>query len=307
MTPEVEASDAHLFVPRPAYRFREITRPSTPYDDPTTGQNPEYGASINYWLKAPAQSAPTLTIRDASGEVVRTLRGTNDAGVNRIYWDLEDEPNDAIMMYTAPMYAEHLQVGPEGRSAPGGSRISVLLPPGEYSVTLEADGRSMERSLTVLKDPNTAGTEADIAAQVAFIREVREDLVRAGEAVHQVEALRVQLQTLVRFSEDEELLALANELKGQLEHLQMNMVDLRLTGEGQDGVRFGAKLLQKFGYLTRGVSVVDFPPTDQDLEVKEILHRSLGEHLAALETLLEGDVADFNALLRGKGLGIIGG
>jgi photosystem II stability/assembly factor-like uncharacterized protein len=307
MTPEVTASDAHLFEARPAYRFRDITRPATPYDDPTTGENPEYGASINYWLKAPGEEAPTITIKDGSGEVVRTLTGTNQAGVNRVYWDLEDEPNDAIMMYTAPRYAEHLRVGPEGRSAPGGSQISVLLPPGHYTVALSAAGQEMEQSLTVLKDPNTAGSEADIAAQVAFIKEIREDLVEAGEAVHEVEAFRVQLHTLARFSEDEEVLAAAKELKGELEHLQMDMVDLRLTGQGQDGVRFGAKLLQKFGYLTRGVSVVDFPPTDQDLEVKAILQNDLGEHLDALEALVSGAVADFNAMLRAKGLGVIGG
>ena len=52
MTPQVLASDAHLFAPRPAYRFRDITAPSTPYDDPTVGENPPYGASINYYLKA---------------------------------------------------------------------------------------------------------------------------------------------------------------------------------------------------------------------------------------------------------------
>ena len=51
MTPQVLAADAHLFTPRPAYRFRGITAPSTPYDDPTVGENPQYGAAINYYLK----------------------------------------------------------------------------------------------------------------------------------------------------------------------------------------------------------------------------------------------------------------
>ncbi len=51
MTPEVLNADAHLFPLRPAYRFRGITAPSTTYDDPTTGENPQYGASINYYVK----------------------------------------------------------------------------------------------------------------------------------------------------------------------------------------------------------------------------------------------------------------
>ncbi len=58
MTPEVLAADAHLFPPRPAYRFRVITAPSTPYDDPTVGENPQYGASINYYLKRRPAGGP---------------------------------------------------------------------------------------------------------------------------------------------------------------------------------------------------------------------------------------------------------
>jgi hypothetical protein len=293
-------------VPRATYRFRNITRPSTPYDDPTIGENPEYGASINYWLAAPAEDAPEIEILDEAGTLVQTIEGTNQAGVNRIYWDLRDEPNDAIRLLTGHMYAPHIQVGPEGRSAPGASRISILRPPGKYTVRLTVDGQEFTQSLTVLKDPNTAGTEAEIARQVAFLEAVREDVVVAGDAVRRVEVLRVQLQTLARFSEDEEVTAAVKELKQKLQDLQMNMVDLRLTGQGQDGVRFGAPLLQKLGYLTRNVSVVDFPPTDQDMDVQRILHDRLGEHLSALDALVAGDVADLNALLKSKGMETIG-
>ena len=303
LTAEVRTSSAFLFEPRDAYRFREITRPSTPYDDPTIGENPEYGASINYWLATPAEAAPSITIHDDDGMLVRTLEGTNHPGVNRIYWDLEDEPNEAIMLLTGVRYAPHIQVGPEGRPAPGGSRISILRPPGVYTVRLSVDGQEFAQPLTVLKDPNTAGSEADIAEQVAFLEAVREDVVAAEEAVREVEVLRVQLQTLARFSEDEEVTEAVQALAQKLQDLQMEMVDLRLTGEGQDAVRFGVEILGKLGYLTRGVSVVDFPPTDQDVEVQRLLHDQLLQHLEALEALVEGDVAALQTLLRAKGLG----
>jgi hypothetical protein len=67
LTPSVLAKDAHLFTVRPAYRFRPITAPSTTYDDPTTGENPQYGASINYYLKAATTAAPKVTILDDKG------------------------------------------------------------------------------------------------------------------------------------------------------------------------------------------------------------------------------------------------
>jgi hypothetical protein len=180
------------------------------------------------------------------------------------------------------------------------------MPPGEYTVRLTVGGQEFTQSLMVLKDPNTAGTEADIAAQVAFLEAVREDVVAAGDAVRSVEVLRVQLQNLARFSEDDEVNQAVRELVQKLQDLQMEMVDLRLTGQGQDGVRFGAQLLQKLGYLTRNVSVVDFPPTDQDMEVQQILRDQLAEHRSALDALVAGEVADLNALLRSKGMETIG-
>ena len=203
------------------------------------------------------------------------------------------------------MYTDHIEVGEEGRPAPGSREISILLPPGRYTVRLNAAGESHEQPLTVLKDPHSAGTEADIAAQVAFLREVRDDVVTAGEAVHRVEAIRVQLETMARFADEETLAEAISGLGAQLVDLQMNMVDLRLTGQGQDGVRFEARLLQKLGYLTGAIAGADFPPTDQEMEVKVLLHEELREHLEALEALLANEVAALNELLRARGMLII--
>ena len=304
LTPEVMASGSHLFAPRDAYRFRPITPPSVPYDDPTVGRDPEYGAYINYWLAAAASETPTVEIVDGMGAVVRTLDGSNDAGVNRIHWDLRDEPNGPISLYTRPMYAEHIAVGEEGRPA-GGAQISILMPPGQYTVRLNVDGESHEQPLTVIKDPHSAGSEADIAQQIAFLKDVRADVVAAGEAVHRVEALRVQLQTMARFAEDETLSGAISDLEGKLEELQGTLVDLRQTGQGQDAVRFAARLLSKLGYLTNALSVADFPPTDQEMEVKGILNEQLQIHLSAVETLIAEDVAALNEMLRTRGLLLI--
>ena len=305
MTPDVMASASHLFEPRDAYRFRPITPPSVPYSDPTVGQDPEYGASINYWLRSEANETPTIDIVDGSGTVVRTLTGGNEPGVNRLHWDLADEPNGPIRLFTSPLYAPHIVVTDEGRAAPGGRQISILMPPGQYTVRLNVDGQSHEQPLTVIKDPHSAGTAADIRAQVAFIRDIREDVVAAGESVERVEAIRVQLHTMARFTEDDVLSEAIADVEQKLVDLQMKMVDLRLTEEGQDGVRFEALLLQKLGYLTGGLSIADFSPTNSESEVKTLLHDQLLEHLDAVEALVSSDVAALNRMLSARGLLII--
>jgi len=307
LTDEVMAADAHLFEPRAAYRFRTITRPSTTYDDPTTGEDPEYGASINYWMAGPADSAPTITIEDGSGRVVRTLAGTNRPGINRIHWDLMDEASPEVRLFTPPMHAEHMVVGPEGRTAPGTGRMSVLQVPGTYTVKLSVDGVEQTQALEVRKDPNSAGTESEIAEQNQLLYALKADLEAAAGAVHRIEAMRVQVQTLVRFSKDEEVKEAADALEEKLVELVMCLVDLRQTGQGQDGIRFEAKLISKLAYLPRGLSVADFRPTDQEVEVQGILHRQLGEQLQALDILLNEGLGELNTLLRQKGVSVLGG
>ena len=114
LTPEVLASAAHLFPPRAAYRFREITTSSAPWDDTTFGQDAPYGASINYYLQAASAEAVTITILDEQGAVVRTLTGPQASGLNRLYWDLRYEATTEVRLRTSPLYAPHIQVGPEG-------------------------------------------------------------------------------------------------------------------------------------------------------------------------------------------------
>ena len=293
---------AHLFPPRAAYRYRGITAPSTQYDDPTTGDDPEYGASLNYYLKTPAKAAPTIEILDGAGKVVRTLRGSNRAGVNRLAWDLRDEPSMEVRLLTSPLYADHIVAGPQGRTAPGTSRLSILMPPGRYAVRLTVDGTTQTQPLEVRKDPNSGGTEAEIQAQVAVLSGIKQQLNDAGAAVHRVESVRLQLQQVQRLSTDAEVVRAIRALDAKLLEVEMKLVDLRQTGQGQDGVRFGSMLISKMGYLANGMSSSDFTPTTQHVEVDGILREQLKQHLAAIDGVLASELAPLNGQLDAKGL-----
>ena len=82
-------------------------------------------------------------------------------------------------------------------------------------------------------------------------------------------------------------------------------MDLRLTGQGQDGIRFESKVLGKLGYLAGGLSGADFRPTDQQVEVQGILNVQVTEQVEALDALLRTDLAALNQMLRTKGMTII--
>jgi hypothetical protein len=53
-------------------------------------------------------------------------------------------------------------------------------------VKLSAGGRELTRPLTIIKDPHSGGTEADIQAQMTTLFELRRDMDRAADLVNQL-------------------------------------------------------------------------------------------------------------------------
>jgi len=207
-----------------------------------------------------------------------------------------------VRLRTSPLYAEHMVPGPDGRVAPGTSTLSILAPPGSYTVQLTAGDAVLSQPLVVRKDPNSGGTEADIAGQTRMLFAIRDDLNRAADAVHRIEDVRVQLESISREVDDAVVKRAADSLQQQLVDAEMNLVELRMTGRGQDGVRFGSRLIGKLGYLANGIASSDHRPTNQHGEVQQLLGEQLQGHLGVIEGLLAKEVARFNELLKQRGV-----
>jgi hypothetical protein len=105
MNDQVKSSNAYLFPVHQTYRFRGITVPYSVGDDPTVGQNPPYGADINYYLKSAPSKDAQIKILDAAGNTVQTISGTRNAGFNRVWWNLRTENSKEVRLRTSPIYA----------------------------------------------------------------------------------------------------------------------------------------------------------------------------------------------------------
>jgi len=312
MTDSVRAAEVHLFAPRPTYRFRQGTVPVTMSDDPSAGQNPPYGAAINYYLKNAVSGDVKIKIEDGKGETVRTLTGTKNVGLNRVTWNLEGEPTREVRLRTTPPYAPEIRVGPDGtRTAPGAPRMSLLLSPGNYTVKLSVGNQERSQPLIVKKDPNSDGTESTIASQMEVLRDLRKDLDSGAEMVNQIEFLRAQLyQFSVAVSGDANGAAAktaADELDKKLIDIEESLIQRKLTGQGQDTTRWPPKLLAKINYLASGLADSDFGPTNQQREVQALLHGQLTTQRGRLDTVMKDDLAAFNKLLRDRGIQNISG
>ena len=296
MNQTVRESAVHLFPPRPAYRFRQSTVPVTMSDDPSAGQNPQYGAAISYYLKTAAAGDVRISIADAKGQQVRTFTGGKNAGLNRVVWNLEGELTTEVRMRTSPAYAPEIKLDKDGtRSAPGAARMSILLPPGTYTVKLSAAGQELSQPLVVRKDPNSGGSEADIMAQTAMMFELRKDLEIGSGMVNQIEVIRSQLSKLTSASST--VKSAVDDLDKKLIEIEEDLIQRKLTGQGQDTVRWPPKLLTKINYLANGLSSGDFPPTKQQREVQQLFQEQMTGLRQRLDRILNRDLAEFNKLL----------
>jgi photosystem II stability/assembly factor-like uncharacterized protein len=301
-------SDAYLFAPRPAFRFRDITDPFDQNEDPTAGKNPTYGASINYYLKAAPRGDVSIQILDAKGQIIRYLQGSGLPGINRIWWDLRyEESNDFIQLRTSPAYAPEIRIGPEGfRSYPvsEGGRILIMAPPGTYIVKLTVDNREFTQSLTVRKDPYSGGTEEDIQSQLVMLKDLEKDLGVVARMVNTIELVRAQLYNLSTLVLDEEkeaqVRASADELDKKLIDIEENLIQRKHGGQGADYVGWPAQLVRKIMYLADGLGSSDFMPTTQQREVHALLKEKIQSCQGQLDTLLSQDFNAFNNLLKEK-------
>jgi hypothetical protein len=300
-------ADAQLFAPRPAYRWRDIPGNYGMTDDPTAGQNPPYGAAINYWVKAAPAAPVTIEILDSTQKVVRTLRDTATAGLNRAYWDLRNDTTRSARLRTKPLFNEEFELNADGtRAAPDGGSMTVLMPPGRYTVRLIVNGTPYTQPLEVRKDPSSAATLAEIHDQFRTLIAIQRDIAAVSEMLNTIESVRSQIQAVKRQTATESAAADVRSAGDSLERrfmdVEQRMIDLRMTGRGQDGVRWPVRLAGQLGYVASGIASSDFAPTAQHREVAGILAKETRDVHAALRALMTRDLSNYNSMLRGRGM-----
>ena len=99
-----------------------------------TGRNPSQSAQIFYSLRSEADDV-AIRIENMQGDVLRTLSGSGDEGLNSVTWDMRGVP--------------------QTRSQPQRRRRIPRVGPGTYRVVIESDGQSMEQTVTVKGDPDS--------------------------------------------------------------------------------------------------------------------------------------------------------
>jgi photosystem II stability/assembly factor-like uncharacterized protein len=315
------ANDVHLFDTRVATRWLTRSRDGNLGNRPWSGQNPPNGAVISYFLKSEARSPVTISIADAEGRVVRQLRNVpRDSGVNRAVWDLRLEgPRQVADTGGAPgagagggAVAGGGFGGGGGGGGFGGGGGGPFVLPGEYTITLRANDKSLSTKVQVRIDPRVEVTVAELKAQQDAAIAVRELISRANQMLEQTDGMTRQLTGInatLRTSgvgggrgdgAVQQSASAAMQAVNAAQTRLKSFRDQRLTRPIQGlGYRQFPRALQELSSLSGQVS----RPLDDPTDAQMLRLRELTDETAALEGELQAivmnEIARVNQLLAG--------
>jgi photosystem II stability/assembly factor-like uncharacterized protein len=309
LSTQTMAADLHLFPLRQTYRLLTVETPFVPAYDPVVGTNPPDGATLNYWLKTASKESKdsaAITVSDAAGKVVRTMKGPSAAGLNRAWWDLRTDLSKEVKLRTAPLFSPEIKYPPEGRSAPGVGRNNWGVAPGTYTVKVKVGDKEQSQQVVVKKDPNSGGSEEEIKTQIAMAEDIKTDVDTAVSMINALEVVRSQILTLKATLGDDDktkdVRSSVDSLDKKLVAVEEQLMQMRVTGRGQDLLRWPYKLTEQLLYLGGSVTSSDYGPTKQHREVQTVLKEQLKVVRAQFQAVMTRDLDAFKQMLRSKNI-----
>lgn len=256
------------------------------------GDAPDYGATISYYLSAPAKGNVRLDVLDANGHAIRsfTEKMPNDCGVNRFTWDLTSE--DVRPWKAAPKWNQ--------RSFDSGAFVV----PGTYKALLTIDGKKYERPIVVRMDPRMSYTTAQLRdhrdRQLALIG----DLNRVDDALNMLSAVEKNgPERIAKLSGHEALAHEVQALTGQASELIASFTSNPKFDQDNDFLpdvlreRLQSQLDTYFDSLA--------PATQSQRNEDAALHELTARRLAAFAGFADA-VKQVDAKLKASGLAPLG-
>ena len=283
-----KSANAILYKPRDSYRTkgRAARKPSK-----TEGENLENGVITHFYLKDFSEKdSIALTYTKMNGDTLETYstyakekdkKLEAKKGGNTYVWDTRGkgaERLDGMILWWANLS------GPKAV-------------PGTYKVTLNVNGDTQTENFTILPDPRAEVPAADMQKQYDFITEVNETVDRAHQSIKKIRAINGKLDEFIKKYKDDEatkaLVEKAEKMKEEFGSIEKQLYQTQ-NRSNQDPLNFPIKLTNKLAHLNSLVSIDDFPPTEQDIAVKNEMTAKINEQLSTFDTLIDQEIAAFN-------------
>jgi photosystem II stability/assembly factor-like uncharacterized protein len=290
---EAIREDVYLFGVRPAALWQSGSRDASFGQREFRAPNPPSGAYINYHLAEKPDEPVVITVKDRSGQVVRTLRNPNaTAGVNRTVWNLRHEDPTPISTEEGG--------GPGGGGFGGFGRFGPAALPGEYTVAVRAAGKELEVSFQVEPDPRVDVSRADYQAQFAAgltLRDLSSQVNLAIRACTELDRQLVELIHAVRAADEvENKQEIMTAAETALDEVRAFEATLRRPPPRMS-YRQAPRLSEEIRSLTGSVGSVASRPTQAEMVRLAELEAQAAERLGALDQLIGTTINDLNQMI----------
>ena len=214
-------------------------------------------------------------------------RVANKAGLNMFAWNLR---------YPDPSVFENMILW-------AGSIAGPVVLPGTYSVRLHVNGQTYTQPLTVVRDPRSTSSNADLKEQFDFLMRIRDKTSLANDAVKTIRNVKAQLADRTKRMPADKRAAFsqaASDLTNRLSSIEGEIYQVR-NQSSQDPLNYPIKLNNKIAALSGVVGGTDARPTSQSYTVFNDLSAQLDRQLSAMRDAL-GSLTAINTSLTAAGL-----
>ena len=290
---EAKGKDLHLFKPKDTYRMGGASRKGSL----TSGTNHPSGVMTYFNLPDPKDKEVKLSYLNMRGDTLKTFNTKNKKedklevkkGANFHTWDMRSkgaERLDGMILWWASTEAPQAV-------------------PGDYKVILQYDDKVLTQTFKIVPDRNAETTVEGMQKQFDFISDVNETVDKAHKSIKKIRNINSQLEAFQKQYKDnnnvKELVEKAKKLSDDFSAIEKALYQTK-NSSGQDPLNFPIKLTNKLAHLNSLVGMDDFPPTQQDIMVKNELTAQINAELLKFNALLSEEITAFNKAFNAKNL-----
>ena len=257
----------------------------------------------------------------ADGVAIMTILDTKGNQIDTFTSVIPDEESDRVGQYISAnagmnsfWWSMNYPAGPKMvdtkfHDRPGGP----LALPGAYTVRIAVGDWSMEQPFNLVRDPRVSTSQRDLKAQFDLMTDIQNKLSEIVDGVNASRAIKKRLADWdsrlaasdLAAKDVNKITSATSRLVKKLDKVEGELVQKELTSFG-DALNYREMLFEKLSGLPPVVRSADTKPTQQSHDVYEKLAGQADKQLAALQALIDGDLAKINDQLAKLDIEIIG-
>ncbi|NOQ92189.1 MAG: glycosyl hydrolase [Flavobacteriaceae bacterium] len=277
-----------LFTPKNSYR----TKGRGGKESKTSGTNLENGVITYFNIKDydKEKDSISLTFLNQKGDTLANFNNKSkkknkilkiEKGANKFVWNSRTEGAEKL----------------EGMILWWANLNGAKVVPDDYVVSLNVNDEVQSKTFKILADPRAEVSIVDMQKQYDFVYDVNKTIDSAHQSIKKTKKINKQLDAFIKQYENDknvkDLVEEAKELKKSLSEVEKALYQTQ-NKSGQDPLNFPIRLTNKLGHLNSLVTMDDYPPTDQDIEVKNELTNEINIQLQEFDNLITKKVKNFN-------------